>query len=201
MFATIAWALPLFYLVHGCRHSGAESRLRIRWCITSVSLLLPLLALNIILDSECGFTATTLYVLQTFGILVDVSMFAMRSHAVLNQHLVAVRFVMNRALAFALLTAMLVGPLSPVESLIERSTVSKDAGLTLNLAVPLFSRPFLQPHPSLGRGERRTAGIPQRISPRDKILTFLRGLTLTTRPWSGSEPRLRRWTLPLSRAH
>ena len=174
LFAAIAWALPLFYLVNGYRRSGAENRLRIRWFIASVSLLLPLLGLNIILGSERGFSATTLYVLQTFRILVDVSMFAMLSYAALSQRLVAVRFVMNRALVFALLTALLVGTLSLVESLIERSIISKDAGLALNLAVPLLLGLFINRIHRWGEESVERLVFRAEYSSRSKILTFLR---------------------------
>ncbi len=173
LFAAIAWVLPLFYLVHGYRHSGAENRLRIRWFIASVCLLLPLLGLNIILGSERGFSATTLYVLQTFRILVDVSLFAMLSYAALIQRLVAVRFVMNRALVFALLTALLVGTLSLVESLIERSIISKDAGLALNLAVPLLLGLSINRIHRWGEESVERLVFRKEYNARNKILTFL----------------------------
>ena len=180
--AVIAWGMPLVYLILGYRRSGPDSRLRIRWFIASVSLLLPLIALNIALGSDRGLPTTLFDILQTTGILISIAVFALLSYAALSQRLVAVRFVINRALVFALLTAILVGTLSLVESLIERSVVSKDAGLALNLAVPLMLGLFINRIHRWGEENVERVIFRKEYRARSNILTFLKDAAFIAEP-------------------
>ena len=134
----VAWIVPLSYLLKGYRVSTPENRLRIRWFIVSIALLLPLLACNLLLQSEDVHVASWVALLAVTQILLTFAVFGILSYAALSQRLVAVRFVLNRALVFGVLTALLIGTLSLLESLIERSVISKEAGLALDIVVPLL---------------------------------------------------------------
>lgn len=134
----IVWIVPLVYLLHRYRVSPPESRLRIRWFIVAIALLLPVLVCNMLLQSGNPRLQTWADFLVSAQILLDLALFTLLSYAALSQRLVAVRFVLNRALVFAILTASLIGVLSLLESLIERSVISREAGLALDIAVPLL---------------------------------------------------------------
>jgi hypothetical protein len=136
--AFVVWIVPLLYLLQGYRAGTPANRLRIRWFIASIGLLLPLIGCNLLLQSGRGFSAAQIDLLGVARVLLTVAIFAMLSYAALSQRLVAVRFVLNHALVFGFLTAALIGVLSLLESLIERSVISKEAGLALDIAVPLL---------------------------------------------------------------
>ena len=136
--AAIVWIVPLVYLLHRYRVSPPESRLRIRWFIVAVALLLPVLICNMLLQSGNPRFQPWADFLVSAQILLDLALFTILSYAALSQRLVAVRFVLNRAVVFGVLTASLIGVLSLLESLIERSVISREAGLALDIAVPLL---------------------------------------------------------------
>ncbi len=181
-FAAIAWAVPVMYLILGYRHSAASDRLRIRWFIASLSLVLPLMALNVLLNGDRGFSAFELYVLQAAKVVAGFAIFAILSYAALTQRLVAVRFVINRALVFAALTAGLVGALSLVESLIEQSIVSRDTGLALNLLVPLLLGVFINRIHRFGEDSVERLVFRKEYHSRSQILTFVRDAGFISQP-------------------
>ncbi len=136
--AGIVWIVPLVYLLHRYRVSPPESRLRIRWFIVAIGLLLPVLICNTLLQSGNPRFQPWADFLVSAQVLLDLALFTILGYAALSQRLVAVRFVMNRAVVFGVLTASLIGVLSLLESLIERSVISREAGLALDIAVPLL---------------------------------------------------------------
>jgi hypothetical protein len=115
-------------------------------------------------------------------IAVSFAVFAILSYAALNQRLVAVRFVINRALVFAVLTAILIGALSLIESLIEQSIVSKDAGLALNLAVPLLLGLFINRIHRWGEDNVERFVFRKEYQARTTILTFLHDAGFISQP-------------------
>jgi hypothetical protein len=58
-------------------------------------------------------------------------------YAVLRHRVVDITVVINRALVYALTTSLVLGLFALLESLIERTTLGRSAGLLLELAVPL----------------------------------------------------------------
>ena len=174
----IVWAVPLILLVRGYRHGDAASRLRIRWFIASVALLLPLIATNLV----AGSTDKELGLLRLIQVLLNVAIFTMLGYAVLSQRLVAVRFVVNRALVFGLLTAMLIGALSLLESLIERSVISKGAGMALDLAVPLLLGVSIQRIHRWGEESVERLIFRKEYRDRNAILAFLRDAGFVAHP-------------------
>ena len=180
--AIIVWIVPLLYLVKGYRSSDSQSRLRIRWFIASITLLPPLIACNLLLQSGqlrgAGITA----ILSLVQVMLTVATFSILSYAVLSQRLVAVRFVMNRALVFAVLTASLIGVLSLLESLIERSVISREAGLALDLLVPLLLGVFIQRIHRWGEEGVERFVFRAEYRARHAITTFLRDAGFIAHP-------------------
>ncbi|NNM62513.1 MAG: hypothetical protein HKM03_10110 [Steroidobacteraceae bacterium] len=174
----IALVVPLITLIQGYRHGDAESRLRIRWFIASVVLLLPLVATNMLV----GSTDAEHDLLRWSQVLLNVAIFTMLSYAALSQRLVAVRFVANRALVFGLLTALLIGTLSLLESLIERSVISKNAGMALDLAVPLLLGISIQRIHRWGEDSVERLIFRREYRDRNAILAFLRDAGFVAHP-------------------
>ena len=174
----IVWAVPLITLVRGYRRGDAENRLRIRWFIASVALLLPLIATNILASSNDA----ELNLIQLIQVLLNVAIWSMLSYAALSQRLVAVRFVVNRALVFGSLTALLIGALSLLESLIERSVISKDAGMALDLAVPLLLGVSIQRIHRWGEDSVERLIFRREYRDRNAILAFLRDAGFVAHP-------------------
>ena len=176
--AAIVWAVPLIMLVRGYRQGDAANRLRIRWFIASVALLLPLIATNLLV----GTTGRELDLIRLTQVLLTFAIFTMLGYATLSQRLVAVRFVVNRALVFGLLTASLIGALSLLESLIERSVISKDAGIALDLAVPLLLGVSIQRIHRWGEDSVERLVFRREYRDRNAILAFLRDAGFVAHP-------------------
>ncbi|MDE1921924.1 MAG: hypothetical protein KGI55_00740 [Gammaproteobacteria bacterium] len=174
----IVWAVPFITLVRGYRRGDAEGRLRIRWFIASVALLLPLIATNVLANSNDAETNLILVA----QVLLNVAIWTMLSYAALSQRLVAVRFVVNRALVFGSLTALLIGVLSLLESLIERSVISKDAGMVLDLAVPLLLGVSIQRIHRWGEDSVERLIFRKEYGDRNAILSFLRDAGFVAHP-------------------
>ncbi len=180
--AAIAWIVPLLYLLKGYRTSTPERRLRIRWFIVSIALLLPVLVCNTLINSgNPAFRPWHDFLFAT-QILLNLALFAILSYAALSQRLVAVRFVLNRALVFGILTASLIGTLSLLESLIERSVISHEAGLALDIVVPLLLGVSL--HRIHRWGEESVERVVFRREYRDRheIATFVRDAGFISQP-------------------
>jgi GAF domain len=168
------WIVPLIYLLRGYRAGTPADRLRIRWFIASIALLLPLIACNVLLQSDRDFSAAASDLLSALQVLLTLAVFAMLSYAALSQRLVAVRVVLNRALVFGFLTASLIGVLSLLESLIERSVISKEAGLALDIAVPLLLGVSIHRIHRWGEDSVERVVFRNEYRARNAILTFLR---------------------------
>lgn len=180
--AILAWIIPLLYLLRGYRSSDSESRLRIRWFIASITLLLPLIACNLLLQSGEVRDPAMAVILNWTQVMLTVAIFSILSYAVLSQRLVAVRFVMNRALVFAVLTASLIGVLSLLESLIERSVISREAGLALDLLVPLLLGVSIQRIHRWGEESVERLVFRREYRARNAITAFLRDAGFIAHP-------------------
>lgn len=180
--AIVVWIIPLVNLLKGYRASAPQSRLRIRWFIASIALVLPLIACNLLLESARTYSAAGADFLRLAQVLLIVAIFSILSYAALTQRLVAVRFVLNRALVFAILTASLIGVLSLLESLIERSVISKEAGMALDLAVPLLLGVFIQRIHRWGEESVERVVFRKEYRDRNEITTFLRDAGFISQP-------------------
>jgi hypothetical protein len=97
---------PMLALVLGYRHSTHESRLRIRWVIASTALLMLATVVPLVV-SQAGHPDLYRVVDVTQGFVM-----LGYAYAVLRTRLIDVSFVVNRALVFAFITAMLFGAFS-----------------------------------------------------------------------------------------
>ncbi|MGA7538496.1 MAG: GAF domain-containing protein [Steroidobacteraceae bacterium] len=180
--ALVVWIVPLLYLLQGYRAGTPANRLRIRWFIASIALLLPLIGCNLLLQLDQGFSAAETDLLGVAQVLLTVAIFAMLSYAALSQRLVAVRFVLNHALVFGSLTASLIGVLSLLESLIERSVISKEAGLALDIAVPLLLGVSIHRIHRWGEDSVERFVFRNEYRARNAILAFLRDAGFIAHP-------------------
>ena len=180
--AVVVWIVPLIFLLQGYRASTPENRLRIRWFIASIVLLLPLIACNLLLSSQRGLSAAETVVLTAAQVLLPIAIFSILSYAALSQRLVAVRFVLNRALVFGVLTASLIGALSLLESLIERSVISKEAGMALDLLVPLLLGISIQRIHRWGEESVERVVFRSEYRARHEITTFVRDAGFISHP-------------------
>jgi hypothetical protein len=132
-------AVPVLALVLGYRHSGHESRLRIRWVLAStVLLLLATVAPLVISQAAHPDLFPVLELTQGFVMLGYV-------YAVLRTRLIDVSFVVNRALVFASITAALFGTFSLLELALHEFAVGDRLSWALQGATALIFAVALSP--------------------------------------------------------
>ncbi len=133
----MALGAPLLLLLRGYYGATAEARLRIRWILFGTVLLLPLLLINMMQQSDALRHSPAWVWVRWLHPLLIIGVLGFYTYAVLRRRLVEVRVVLNRALVFALLMGVVVGFFALTESLIERSALGARAGLALEIGVPL----------------------------------------------------------------
>ncbi|MHB1544470.1 MAG: hypothetical protein ACYCS1_09525 [Gammaproteobacteria bacterium] len=131
--------VPIGVLIWGIFRSGPDDRLRIRWILASTALLVPIVLLSALTSRTPinGSTSRT-PTIQVVILWLFVVMLGLYAFAVLRQRLVDVRIALNRAIVFGLLMATVVGLFALAESLIERSAIGRDAGIALEIVLPLL---------------------------------------------------------------
>ncbi len=125
-----SFLVPIALLVVSFRHADVSNRKRLRWLIWGSILLVSGPALDFFLplgEAAKSILANGLTLLAIAAIL----------YAVLRHRVINVTVAINRALVYALTTSLVLGLFALLESLIERSALSRGAGLVLELAVPL----------------------------------------------------------------
>jgi hypothetical protein len=103
-------ALPVLVLAIGYRHAGHEGRLRIRWVLWSTALLFATIAVVQVLSQS-----RHPYGYDVFNVVLPGVALLGYLYAVLRTRLLDVSFVVDRALVFALLAALLFGVFALVE--------------------------------------------------------------------------------------
>jgi len=132
-------AIPVLTLVLGYRRSGHESRLRIRWVLaSSVLLLLATVAPLAVSQAAHPDLFPVLELTQGFVMLGYV-------YAVLRTRLIDVSFVVNRALVFASITAVLFGAFSILELALHQFAVGDRLSWILQGATALVFAIALSP--------------------------------------------------------
>ncbi|MGH8290561.1 MAG: hypothetical protein ACREV7_16340 [Steroidobacteraceae bacterium] len=132
-------AIPVLALVLGYRHSGHASRLRIRWVLAStILLLLATVAPLAIPQARHADLYRIIDVTQGFVMLGYV-------YAVLRTRLIDVSFVVNRALVFASITAVLFGVFSLLELALHQFAVGERLSWILQGATALIFAIALSP--------------------------------------------------------
>jgi len=127
---TASYLVPVILLFAPYRHAKAAQRLRLRWMLwSSVAWLggifisnTPLLGLHLSL------------LLSDFGNLLAMAGFL---YAVLRHRVVDVSVVLDRTLVYGSMTALVVGVLAAVNSLVQHAALGTSASLLLQVAVPL----------------------------------------------------------------
>ena len=127
---TASYFVPVVLLFANYRHADGAQRLRLRWMLWSSVVFVTSVFLNN--TPLLGFFASDI----TNTLMLPIAM-AGFLYAVLRHRVVNVSIVLNRALVYAATTSLVLGLFALLESLIERTTLGHDAGLLLELAVPL----------------------------------------------------------------
>ena len=127
---TASYLPPIALLFAGYRRADGVLRLRLRWMLWgSVVFVTGIFLSN---TPILGYWASFLGA----DIIPAIAM-AGFLYAVLRHRVVDISVVLNRALVYAATTSLVLGLFALLESLIERTTLGHDAGLLLELAVPL----------------------------------------------------------------
>ncbi|MGH8396835.1 MAG: GAF domain-containing protein [Gammaproteobacteria bacterium] len=130
IFFSWVYIVPIVMLVIGARYADTRQRMRLRWVMWSAVAILIAVTLNnifpiiILAATIAGYTSFTLGV---FGFM----------YSLLRHRVVALSVVVDRALVYAGVTALVVGILAAVNSLALRATLGEGTGLLLQVVVPL----------------------------------------------------------------
>jgi len=124
------YLVPMLLLFTAYQHATSAHRLRLSWMLwSSVIFMLGIIASNtpiISLQYSVGFA--------DFCILLGVIGFL---YAVLRHRVLDVSVVLDRTLVYGSITALVVGVLAAVNSLVEHAALGTSASLLLQVAVPL----------------------------------------------------------------
>lgn len=138
MFALVV-TVTLLVLLVGYRFAAHEDRLRIRWVLWSTALLVSsdalLFASPHAWQSDMSQVVTVLQAVALLGYL----------YAVLRSRLIDVGFVVDRALVFGLLTALVFGTFSILEQTLHQFAVSDKIGWALQALAALVLALVLSP--------------------------------------------------------
>ena len=125
-----SYLVPVALLFVSYRRAVAAQRLRLRWMLWSSVLFCA----GIFLSNTPIFGFFTSTIAQRFTSALAIGGFL---YAILRHRVVDVAVFLNRALVYAATTSLLLGLLALLESLIERTTLGRGAGLLLEFAVPV----------------------------------------------------------------
>lgn len=125
-----SFLVPVLLLFSSYQHATQAQRLRLRWMLWSgVIYLVGIVTSNTPILS-LQFSVATTYVCQIIGVLGFL-------YAVLRHRVVDVSVVLDRTLVYGAITALVVGVLAAVNSLVEHAALGTNASVLLQVAVPL----------------------------------------------------------------
>ena len=127
---TASYFVPVALLFANYRRADGSHRLRLRWMLWSSVVLVT----SVLLDNTPLLGFFTSEITNTLMLPIAMTGFL---YAVLRHRVVDISVVLNRALVYAATTSLVLGLFALLESLIERTTLGRDANLLLELAVPL----------------------------------------------------------------
>jgi hypothetical protein len=127
---TASYLVPIVMLFVGYRPATAAERLRLRWMLVSGLAWTG----NIFLQNSPLFGGPISGLLSTFLQAVALLGFL---YAVLRLRVVDVSVVIDRALVYGVVTALVVGIIAAVNSLALHATLTPGAGLAIQVLVPL----------------------------------------------------------------
>jgi len=123
---TASYLVPVALLFVSYHRAPAAHRLRLRWMLWSSGLFAVAMALV-----NAGLLSETIYLLPLSAGLGGFL------YAILRHRVVDLQVVFSRTLVYAITTSLVLGLFALFESLIERTALGQDAGLMLELLVPL----------------------------------------------------------------
>ncbi len=127
----VAYLVPIALLIASYRHADARQRQRLHWLLWgSVVFVAGLVFLDLSLPLSFVANATLSSGLGTLGA-------AAMLYAVLRHRVVDVSVVLDHTLVYGGLTALVVGVLAAVNSLVEHAALGTSASLLLQVIVPL----------------------------------------------------------------
>lgn len=127
---TASYLVPIIMLFVGYRPATAAERLRLRWMLASGLAWTA----NIFLQNSPLFGGPISGLMSTFLQAVALLGFL---YAVLRLRVVDISVVIDRALVYGVVTAMVVGIIAAVNSLVLHATLTPGAGLAIQVLVPL----------------------------------------------------------------
>lgn len=131
--------MPLLVLLAGYRHAAHQDRLRIRWVLWSTGLIFVSNLLEFSAPAAWYIVLSqVVFVLQALALLGFL-------YAVLRARLIDVAFVVDRALVFGLITALVFGTFSILELALHQFAISDRVGWTLQALAALVLAIVLSP--------------------------------------------------------
>ena len=152
------YVVPLAMALLGYAYSKAGDRVRLAWVAAAAVLITA--SVTIVNAIPIGF----LYAYCTAAILIALALFIL-SYALLRHRLVAFALVIDRALVYGLITALVVGVVAAINSVVLREVLPPGASLAVQVLVPLL----------LGIALRQVKGYLDRVVER----VFFRGKYLS----------------------
>lgn len=157
----IVWAtsflVPILMLFVSSRLVGTGQRMQLRWMLWSGALLVAAVLVNyaqVLSIASALIVGGVLYLLAMFGFL----------YAVLRHRVVNVSVFIDRTLVYGSVTALVVGILAAVNSVVEHAALGTSASLLLQVVVPLALGIVL------GQARRYADKIVERVFFRKKYL-------------------------------
>jgi hypothetical protein len=127
----VSYLVPVALLITSFRQADAKQRQRLRWMLVgSIVFVGAVIVDSVPLPLNSGVQELLDNVLATLAAILLL-------YAVLRHRVVDITVMINRTLVYALTTSLVLGLFALLESLIERTTLGRSAGLLLELAVPL----------------------------------------------------------------
>ncbi|MGH8372781.1 MAG: GAF domain-containing protein, partial [Gammaproteobacteria bacterium] len=128
------FALPIAMILFSYSRVSDANRARIRWFLVSMLGIVAAYVMAVLPQFVpiSGLTAAILQMLFTGTALCGFT------YAVLRHQLVSIRLVINRALAYGIITSLVVGIFALMSALLERNTLGEGTNRLLELLVPLL---------------------------------------------------------------
>lgn len=130
----MAFALPIAMIVFSYSHVSAANRARIRWFLASMLGIVASYVTQVLPE----FVPLDVLAFAFLQMLVTGLALCGFTYAVLRHQLVSLRLVVNRALAYGVVTSLVVGVFTVLTALVERNALSEGTNRLLELLVPLL---------------------------------------------------------------
>lgn len=125
------YLVPLAMAIAGYAYSRDGERVRLAWVAAAAALITA--SVTLVNAIPIGF----LYAYSIAATLIALSLFAL-SYALLRHRLVAIALVIDRALVYGLITALVVGVVAAINSVVLREVLPPGASLAVQVLVPLL---------------------------------------------------------------